>query len=86
MNVTTKYTSTTSGAGRILARSGDTRKTVPYDHALSPDQNHGLAVAALVEVMDSKDNGSRALHVVKAIGEGSAKHETPESGVHKFQF
>lgn len=47
MNITTKYQTNAQGVGRIVARSGNRQRTVPYDHALSHHANHGAAAGVL---------------------------------------
>lgn len=51
MDIRTKYHKNAAGAGRITATGtieGKRRqKTVPYDHSISRNRNHGRAAAAL---------------------------------------
>lgn len=60
MNITTKYTTTGTGAGRIVATGGGRQKTVPYDHSVSPARNHGAAAGELAKVIISKELGPLA--------------------------
>jgi len=51
MNIATKYRTNAKGSGRIIATGtieGKRRQaTVPYDHSISRNRNHGRAAAAL---------------------------------------
>jgi len=47
MNITTTYTVTAKGAGRIVAKGGRKQHTQPYDHDLSAAANHGSAAGVL---------------------------------------
>jgi hypothetical protein len=73
MTITTKYTTTSTGAGRILAKGNGKQKTLPYDHAFSDKRNHGLAAGELA----------------KALGltwSDSITHVGFNDGTHKFVF
>jgi hypothetical protein len=45
--IRTKYTTTATGAGRILAKGGGRQKTINYDQSISSDRNHGNAAGEL---------------------------------------
>lgn len=47
MKITTKYSTNSHGAGRIIAKCGGKQLTLGYDHALSATQNHATAAAML---------------------------------------
>ena len=80
--ITTKYGSNNSGASVIVARSGKVQKTTPYNSALSADQNHGIAAAALVQHIDSKNSSSSfGTELMFALGRGEVQHDYPENGV-----
>ena len=45
--ITTRYTVTEKGAGRIVAKGNGKQATVVYDHEHSADWNHGEAAGTL---------------------------------------
>ena len=50
MRITTKHTSTGTGAGRIVAKGGGKQRTLPYNHEAGAVESHRLAAEALAEV------------------------------------
>ena len=86
MNITTRYKSAASGAGKIEARTGDTRRTVTYNHNLSPAANHGSAAGEVVLALSVKtgDEGL-VLAALASLDNGQATHDSADNGgVHKF--
>ena len=73
LTITTKYTTTSTGAGRILAKGAGKQRTLPYDQARSAERNHGEAAGELA----------------KALGlswSDSIVHMGFNDGTHKFVF
>lgn len=81
MNITTTYRTNSKGAGVIEARCGDRRKTSPYNHSLSVDQNHGTAAGALIEEKFAEFKRN----VVSVISHGNAKHYQVADGKQRFE-
>ena len=73
MNITTKYTTTSTGAGRIVAKGGGKQRTLPYDHSASRERNHGLAAGELAKVLG-------------LTWSDSVTHMGFNDGTHKFVF
>lgn len=51
MNITTTYVTNGNGAGQIRATGSGRQRTVAYDHAYSPEWNHGNAAGTLALVL-----------------------------------
>lgn len=49
--ITTTYTTTDKGAGRIVAKGNGKQRTIPFDHEVSVDRNHGNAAGELALVL-----------------------------------
>lgn len=47
LNITTTYTTTAKGAGRIVAKGAGKQHTEPYDPARGVAANHGAAAGVL---------------------------------------
>lgn len=47
VTITTKHTSTATGAGRVLAKGGGKQRTIEWDHSVSSARNHGNAAGEL---------------------------------------
>lgn len=45
--VVTTYTTTSTGAGRIVAKGGGKQRTIPYDHEKGTRDNHRAALDSL---------------------------------------
>ena len=87
MQITTKKANNASGAPVIIAKGGGAQKTTRYDLSKSSDWNHGAAAAALLNHLDSKDDGIRALAAASVLASGQARHEVSDGGgVHKFNL
>ena len=71
--ITTKYTSTANGQGRIVAKGRGKQRTIPYDHGSSAQRNHGIAAGTLAQ----------ALGVEWSTG---ITHMGFADGTHKFVF
>lgn len=67
--IRTAYTTTATGASRIVAKGGGKQRTIPFDPAVSSDRNHGNAAGTLGLVLglkwsddiahDSNDSGTK---------------------------
>jgi hypothetical protein len=68
MNITTKYTTTGKGEGRILAKGGGKQRTLPYDHSASIPRNHGLAAGELAKALGLTWDENRITHMGFADG------------------
>lgn len=87
LNVTTRYKTNASGAGKIEARSGDLRRVLPYDHALSPDANHGSAAGTLLLALGERLGDDLIPSVVTMLDTGNVAHDSDDNGgVHRFAF
>lgn len=82
MNITTTYKTKTNGSGVIEARSGDRRKTVPYDHERSVSENHGIAAGEFI-IAKAPETASS---VVFLLDKGMVEHFEVAPGKHKFVF
>jgi hypothetical protein len=49
--IRTQYTTTSTGAGRVVAKGGGKQRTITYDHGQSPRRNHGNAAGELALVL-----------------------------------
>lgn len=71
MNITTKYKTTSKGAGRIEVTGTIEGKrhtlTVPYDHSLSRNKRHGRAAAAFVNKYGSMSEARRLATAVATV-------------------
>ena len=47
VTITTTYKTNDKGQGRITAKGNGKQRTIPYDHDLTPEQNHGVAAGTL---------------------------------------
>ena len=52
MKISTTYRADAQGEGKVTAKGGGKQRTVNYDHALSPRENHRNAAAALAAKHD----------------------------------
>lgn len=72
LNITTKYTTTAKGEGRIVAKGAGKQYTMPYDHSLSVNANHGSAAGVLARKVLPQDKwneaGNKAVHIGFADG------------------
>lgn len=75
--VTTTYTTTAAGAGRIVAKAQGSgrQKTIPYDDAKSIDRNHGEAAGELLINLGWQG---------KFDALGNLTHEVLPTGQHRF--
>lgn len=88
VNITTRYKSNAAGAGKIEARTGDTRRTLTYDHNLSPEANHGSAAGeALLALSVKKGDEGLVLAALASLDSGTAIHDSDDNGgVHRFSL
>lgn len=62
MNITTTYTTTPAGAGRIVAKGAGRQRTLPYDQTKSMEWNFGAGVGALLAVLATPEQKAKMLH------------------------
>lgn len=63
LTITTTYKTNDKGAGRITAKGDGKQRTQPYNHAMSPAQNHGDAAGTLALVLGlPSDSADICLH------------------------
>lgn len=70
MRIHTVLVHNASGRAQIKATAAGRQRTVSYDHALSPERNHGLAAGELALVLVQGETARRlaaetARHIVK---------------------
>lgn len=81
ITVTTTYTTTATGAGRIVAKAQGKQRTVTYDPALSVKANHGGAAGTLLNVLLDARTQAMLRH---PAGHNLITHMGFDNGVHKF--
>lgn len=87
MNITTKYTTTANGAGRIVAKANGRQLTSAYDQSKSANWNHGTAAGALIlEKGSDIMSVATVSDIVARLDAGKVTHMGFDDGTHRFVF
>jgi hypothetical protein len=86
--ITTKYTSTANGQGRIVAKGRGRQRTIPYDHGSSAPRNHGTAAGVLARVLIAEATLGTWQEIENAFNRAAlgAVHMGFNDGTHKFNI